>query len=216
MHVKDMHGVVVEEIVKLDGATARTTAMAASGSLCVAARDSVVFSIDYYRKVVKRLFTARSNVVHISLDLPFGAAALKSGEIVVFVATGHDDISAAPGGATSSSCVLTPRTNRMYTYSFTPARSIVLRASSWTIAVVDQTGAVEVIELPPEQLRRGAMKTSDGFGRRMPAQARVMRQVMLMEEGGTVRGPDLEESVLVARSVVSEEAHTYCRPTAYL
>ena len=185
----------VEPSVELEGTFSRTTAIAADGTVCLAAREKVVYAMDYKARRCNRILTTSSCVTCVVFRQPLAVVGCENGKIYTINVQ-----SGAVLGVT-------------YTHSSTAVRSMTFLYEAMLLSIVDETGLVEIMELPQVFLREGS---EQGTPIQYCSAAVVLKRVMQLEEcrsgGGTAtlqRALAAEEHLLLARLNVPEEVTRY-------
>jgi hypothetical protein len=184
----------VDSVVSIPGSFVRTSAIAADGasSTVLVAREKVVYSVTYAPRSVQRLLTTSTTVLQLELSHPLAVAGCRSGEVIVF--------------GSSSGVVL----RNFQTFNNTAVKCLALHYAAVTLVVVDDTGAVEVVELPVELLRHA------GGSEESMASARVLQRVVRLEESvsgagalATARRAVADETLLLARLLIPRAVRGY-------
>lgn len=163
MRVKDAYGRCIDEDVVLDGKLKRTTAMASDGSYAICAREKNVFLIDYTMRETRRLYTCDDIVSHVCYSHPIVVAGCVNGNIYIL-------------GCSYPSQVLA----KYATYNGSRIRSLAFHYQSMLVSIVDDAGGeVEVVQLPDQFLRYGAIQR-EAFETR---QAAAIRYHVASNEG---------------------------------
>lgn len=185
----------VEPSVELEGTFSRTTAIAADGTVCLAAREKVVYAMDYKARRCNRILTTSSCVTTLVFRQPIAIVGCENGKIYT--------VNVQTGGVLGVT----------YTHSSTAVRSMTFLYEAMLLSIVDATGLVEIMELPQVFLREGS---EHGTPIQYCSAAIVLKRVMQLEEcrsgGGTAtlqRALAAEEHLLLARLNVPEDVNRY-------